>query len=179
MISRASITAAGDRLQRQNADNKDIKYIKEGRFGYPKRPSYGSHESVCKPGSVFDSHLSGTRVAARLKPPCGNGPGKPICPHCGVAPDRVYRGRRFPGGPVSSYLAFPPLPRKTRRYISVALFLKSPSADVIRYPALWSPDFPHKRPFGAAYAAVWPARRIIIPYKNRIRQLSLVFDILA
>ena len=34
------------------------------------------------------------------------------------------------------------------RYISVALFLKSPSAGVTRYPCLWSPDFPHRRPFG-------------------------------
>jgi len=49
---------------------------------------------------------------------------------------------------VSSYLAFPPLPQpKPRRYISVALFLESPPADVIRYPALRSPDFPHRRAF--------------------------------
>ncbi len=33
--------------------------------------------------------------------------------------------------------------QKTRRYLSVALALKSPSADVICYPALRSPDFPH------------------------------------
>ena len=33
-----------------------------------------------------------------------------------------------------------------RRYISVALVLRLPSADVIRYPALWCPDFPHRFP---------------------------------
>ena len=50
--------------------------------------------------------------------------------------------------PVSSYLAFPPLPCGRRmavrawRYISVALSLRSPSAAVSRYPALWSSDFP-------------------------------------
>ena len=44
---------------------------------------------------------------------------------------------------VSSYLAFPPLPYK-RRYISVALALRSPSAAVSSCPALWCPDFPHK-----------------------------------
>ena len=35
------------------------------------------------------------------------------------------------------------------RYISVALSLESPPPDVIRHPALRSPDFPHLRPFGA------------------------------
>ena len=35
-----------------------------------------------------------------------------------------------------------------RRYISVALSLESPLPDVIRHPALWSPDFPHLQPFG-------------------------------
>ena len=34
------------------------------------------------------------------------------------------------------------------RYISVALSLESPPPDVIRHPALWSPDFPHLLPFG-------------------------------
>ena len=37
---------------------------------------------------------------------------------------------------VSSYLAFPPLPGKTWRYISVALAWESPPPDVIRHPAL-------------------------------------------
>ena len=46
---------------------------------------------------------------------------------------------------VVSYTALPPLLlRKTKqRYISVALALESPPPDVIRHPALWSPDFPH------------------------------------
>ena len=30
-----------------------------------------------------------------------------------------------------------------RRYISVALSRRLPVADVISYPALWGPDFPH------------------------------------
>lgn len=57
---------------------------------------------------------------------------------------------------------FHPYRAETRRYISVALVLKSPSADVIRYPALRSPDFPHTRPFGAAHAAAQLTRFIII-----------------
>ena len=40
------------------------------------------------------------------------------------------------------------LTRKIWRYISVALSLESPPPDVIRHPALRSPDFPHLRPFG-------------------------------
>ena len=35
------------------------------------------------------------------------------------------------------------------RFISVALALESPPPDVIRHPALWSPDFPHLTPFGS------------------------------
>ena len=49
---------------------------------------------------------------------------------------------------VVSYTAFPPLPiiltkQYYRRFISVALALESPPPDVIRHPALRSPDFPH------------------------------------
>ena len=47
---------------------------------------------------------------------------------------------------VSSYLTFPPLP-KNRRLFSVALSLRSPSAAVSRYSALWSPDFPRRKSF--------------------------------
>jgi len=44
------------------------------------------------------------------------------------------------------------------RYISVALVLGSPPPDVIRHPALWSPDFPHLRSFDTCsrdYSANW------------------------
>ena len=37
---------------------------------------------------------------------------------------------------VVSYTAFPPLPGKSRRFISVALVWESPPPDVIRHPAL-------------------------------------------
>ena len=50
------------------------------------------------------------------------------------------------GRTVVSYTAFPPLPAALsccRRFISVALALESPPPDVIRHPALRSPDFPH------------------------------------
>ena len=88
-----------------------------------------------KPGSVVDGHLSRMHVAVHLKPPVGT-IGQIIVP-VGVAADRVYRPPRLPWDVVSSYLAFPPLLPYAdikQRYISVALFLRSPSADVIRYP---------------------------------------------
>ena len=64
--------------------------------------------------------------------------------------------------PVVSYTTFSPLPRartdspsapqaghalgadkiRARRYVSVALSLRSPSLGVTQHPALWSPDFP-------------------------------------
>ena len=52
-------------------------------------------EQNCKPGSVFDSHLSRRAVASALKPPRER-PGQPICSHTGVAPDRVYSDGQFP-----------------------------------------------------------------------------------
>ena len=53
------------------------------------------HEQNCKPGSVFDSHLSRRIVAGTLKPPREQ-PGQPLCSHTGVAPDRVYSDGQFP-----------------------------------------------------------------------------------
>ena len=55
-----------------------------------------------------------------------------------------FTGTRYVTVPaVSSYLTFPPLPGQAGRFISVALSLESPPPDVIRHPALRSPDFPH------------------------------------
>ncbi len=45
-----------------------------------------------------------------------------------------------------------------KRYISVALAWESPPPDVIRHPALWSPDFPHLQPFGFAAAIICLSR---------------------
>ena len=68
----------------------------------------------------LSGHLSGTRVAARLKPPVGTA-GQAIVP-VGVAADRVYRPPVLPRGAVSSYLAFPPLPLAART-LSAAVYL--------------------------------------------------------
>ena len=87
---------------------------------------------VCKPGSVIDSHLSRHSVAAVFKPPSRKQPGKPRF-LCGVAPDRVCSNGRFHAIGCALTAPFHPY-LHMRRYISVALFLKLPSAGVTRYP---------------------------------------------
>ena len=102
------------------------------------RPVSGSVSRVLSRTIIY----LGCRLPEQLVAAAGNAPGQATYSICCVAPDRVYRDHRFPGGPVSSYLAFPPLPRptvfhkggRTRRYISVALSLRLPSAAVSRYP---------------------------------------------
>ncbi len=61
----------------------------------------------------------------------------------GLAPDGVYTAFTVTSKAVSSYLAFSPLPAIGGRLFSVALSWESPPPDVIRHPALRSPDFPH------------------------------------
>ena len=70
-------------------------YQKEGpACGIPQAGPYHCEQN-CKPGSVFDSHLSRRIVAGTLKPPREQ-PGQPLCSHTGVAPDRVYSDGQFP-----------------------------------------------------------------------------------
>ncbi len=99
---------------------------------------------VCKPGSVLNGHQSARSVTGNASRgiPCAT---PSICrtnAWWGVASDRVYSGSALPQKRVSSYLAFPSLPH-ARRFISVALSRRLPVADVISYPVLRSPDFPH------------------------------------
>ncbi len=76
---------------------------------------------------------------------------------------------------VVSYSAFPPLPHgipfpgNRGRYISVALALESPPPDVIRHPALRSPDFPRLQPFGICSRdrLSYLTQYLIILYKNK------------
>ncbi len=94
-----------------------------------------------KPSSVVGNYLSRRSIAAALQPSV-----EVMCrannPSVDVAAGRVYMAGGVSISSVSSYLAFPPLP-ENRRFISVALSLRSPSAAVSRYPALCCSDFPH------------------------------------
>ena len=89
--------------------------------------------------------------------------GPAICPFHGVAPDRVYSVPKLPGGRVSSYLAFPSLLPQRGSGISLLHFSSDHSGRVLPVIlALRSPDFPHRRPFGAVRAAVWPTQQNIL-----------------
>jgi len=68
----------------------------------------------------------------------------------GLASDGVYMAFSVTRETVVSYTAFPPLPGKTWRYLSVALSLESPPPDVIRHPALLKPGLSSPAPFGPA-----------------------------
>ena len=65
----------------------------------------------------------------------------------GLASDGVYTACPVAGSAVVSYTAISPLPGRPGGIFSVALSLGSPPPDVIRHPALRSPDFPHTYPF--------------------------------
>jgi len=100
---------------------------------------------IIYPGHVLlhgSSHLWGTG-------------GQPYIPRHGVAPDGVCRAPFVAVGSVSSYLTFPPLLRYT---LSGLFLLHFPWSRLHRVLpgtlALWSPDFPRARPFGAAPATI-------------------------
>ena len=83
-----------------------------------------------------------------------NGPGRPIVLVLVLLRMGFTWLLRVTTKTVVSYTAFSPLPAghfiqmPGGRYISVALAWESPPPDVIRHPALRSPDFPQLRPFG-------------------------------
>ena len=82
--------------------------------------------------------------------------GQPYWQAPNLATGGVYMAYLVTKISVSSYLAFPSLPQmgdlnhqgkkpsRLRRFISVALSLKSPLPDVIRHPVLCCSDFPHR-----------------------------------
>ncbi len=86
---------------------------------------------------------------------------------------------------VSSYLTISPLPiqiRMYRRYVSVALSLRSPSLAVSQHPALWSSDFP--RDLNPRLPVFLKSALSRVPYLSRIRlakayRISIYFHPLA
>ena len=173
-------------------------------FQKPKAPPLIAEalriDRACKPGSVVDSHLSRHTVAGMLQPPSRKRPGEP-CLLCGVAPDRVYSNGRFhtPLGALLPHLSTLTSSAQTlcrrvcrmRRTLRIALhpisglrgglFLLHFSSDrsgralpVIL--ALWSPDFPHARPFGAAPATVRPGRlHIVRDCTGKVKWIAICF----
>ena len=76
----------------------------------------GGGESACKPGSVADSHSSGTHVTMRLERPtrgharAAHGGQRPPAPLFGLAPGGVYPATDVATGAVRSYRTISPLP---------------------------------------------------------------------
>ena len=84
--------------------------------------------------------------------------------------------------PVVSYTTFSPLPaparllarepatraQNGRRYVSVALSLRSPSLGVTQHPALWSPDFP-RLPVKIPASATTRPTRPVPSYQRSLR----------
>lgn len=106
-------------------------------------------ESADKPGSVEDSHSSGTHVTARLERPTR----EPCGPHVGLMPSLPYLvllrvGFTLPLPLPATRCALtapfhPYLDSKKRGGIfSVALSVGSHPPGVTWHLALWSPDFP-------------------------------------
>ena len=79
--------------------------------------------------------------------------GPAMCFHHGVAPDRVYIDGQSPAVGCALTAPFHPY-RQSRRYLSVALFLKSPSAGVTRYPCPVEPGLSSWAAFQPAHATV-------------------------
>ena len=114
-------------------------------------------ESAGKPGSVVDSHSSGTPVARRLKQPtrerCGPHHGSPIrsCSGWGLPcrPCCQVRGALLPH---HFTLTSPRITGDFGGIISVALSIGLHRPGVTWHPALRSPDFP----LCLRTATVWP-----------------------
>ena len=109
---------------------------RSSRLRFAQTAAYKMSRSVSRVLLSY-GHLSRRTVAGTLQPPRER-PGKPNAPISVLLRIEFTAADAFTRRRVSSYLAFPPLPADaqtpSRRYISVALFLKSPSAGVTRYP---------------------------------------------
>ena len=127
---------------------------------------------VCKPGSVLTAiYLAPGSLpgSSRLLETVG----QTICFSTALLQDRVYIVK--PMLPWAEWALTPPFhpcrrgckhPR--RRYISVALVLRSPSAGVTRYPCPAEPGLSSPWPFRSQAAAVRPGRRHIVTHRNQI-----------
>ena len=105
----------------------------------------GGHSSVRPlPGGSSDRLEIGS---ARATPA-----GLPPRSRTGLAPGGVCRAPLVTERAVRSYRTVSPLPpaEADGGLFSVALSFESPRLAVSQHPALWSPDFPRRKPFGPA-----------------------------
>ena len=133
------------------------------KYGRSTNYSKRRYEFICKPSSVVYGHLSRFAVADKFKRysrrSSGGQPCTTIAQSCsgwGLHGTPRYRDVGEPLPRLSTLTTTSACAKKSLRFISVALSLKSPSPDVIRHPVLRCSDFPH-----GAFA---PRDRIINSY---------------
>ena len=142
----------------------------------PHRRKLLSGNRVCKPGSVLDSHLSCRTVAGTLHATSPETAGPANVSSTVLlrieftAPDSLQPASELL--PRLSTLALPCF-APAERYLSVALFLKSPSAGVTRYPCPVEPGLSSRWAFRPSRAAVRPGcRRILAWFFENVNALS-------
>ena len=114
-------------------------------------------DQVCKPGSVFCSHLSRRTVADTLQPPPRDDRAGLMCPSTALL--RIEFTASFRLRTMGELLPrLSTLTALLRRYISVALVLRLPSAGVTRYPCPVEPGLSSRTGFRLVPAAAWPGR---------------------
>ena len=128
------------------------------------------YEQNCKPGSVFDSHLSRRTIAGTLKPPPEDGRASLLSPPTVLLRIEFTATDSFqPSGALLPHLSTLTVTAKPqRRYISVALFLKLPSAGVTRYPCPMEPGLSSWTAFRPAHATACLTRSLILQERHRI-----------
>ena len=129
---------------------------------------------ACKPGSVWNDHLSRPVVANRLKPPPKDGRAGHMSYH-GVAPDRVYSINMSPcdGWALTPPFHHPLLPCNSSKSISVALVRGLPLAGVTRYPCPAEPGLSSCTCFRTVPAVVRSAHDLTC-----IRTFSVIYNFL-
>ena len=119
---------------------------------------------VYKPGSVLTAIYLDLRLLASSSRLPGT-VGQTICSSTALLRDRVYIVE--PMLPWAGWALTPPFHpcrrQSLRRYISVALVLRSPSAGVTRYPCPMKPGLSSSGAFRLPSAAVRPGRGNIVP----------------
>src|SRR5262249_34003990 len=104
----------------------------------------GKPDSVMTSNKSHSDHSSCPAIAHRIERPYPRVRADHPTLLFGLAPGGVCQASTITGGPVSSYLAFSPLPsaRTRGRYFFCGTFPRLLGAAVSGHPVLWSPDFP-------------------------------------
>ena len=129
---------------------------------------------VCKPGSVLDSHLSCRTVADTLCATSSETAGPANVSSTVLlrieftAPDSLQ-----PASELLPHFSTLAPPEGAGRFLSVALFLKSPSAGVTRYPCPVEPGLSSRWAFRPSRAAVRPGcRGILARFSQKVNGFS-------